>query len=84
MTFIAETLPIFASTAANHYKSPTETLINSSVVSLNANAIEILIKPKSDVCFRSVMDVFCDRDVTLDADEYLVNSCVYFTKVCFN
>lgn len=45
---MGETLPIFASTAANHYKSPG-TLINSSVVSLNANVGEILIKLKPDV-----------------------------------
>lgn len=70
---MGETLPIFASTAANHYKSPAETLINSSVVSLNANAIEILIKPKPDVCVycvRSLIDVLCEDPMTWDVDHY--------------
>lgn len=74
---MGETLLIFASTAANHYKSPAETLINSSVVSLNANAIEILIKPKPDVsvyCVRSLIDVFCEERVTWDVGDFEVRS----------
>lgn len=74
---MGETLPIFASTAANHYKSPAETLINSSVVSLNANAIEILIKLKPQMfvyCVRSLIDVFCEDHMTWDVDDYEVGS----------
>ena len=74
---MGETLPIFASTAANHYKSPAETLINSSVVSLNANAIEILIKLKPDVCVYcvpSLIDVICELHMTCEAHHYEVGS----------